>query len=85
MSMLPEDPENTILKRLKRPKPEDGEPHRVRAIYISSPVEHNVLVDITATIECKVAALRAHGYDEALIEKLCWANWASVLGRTLPD
>lgn len=26
MSMLPEDPENTILRRLKRPKPEDGEP-----------------------------------------------------------
>jgi membrane protein required for colicin V production len=26
MSMLPEDPENTILKRLKRPRPEDGEP-----------------------------------------------------------
>jgi membrane protein required for colicin V production len=26
MSMLPDDPENTILKRLKRPKPEDGEP-----------------------------------------------------------
>ena len=26
MSMLPDDPENTILKRLKRTKPEDGEP-----------------------------------------------------------
>jgi membrane protein required for colicin V production len=26
MSMLPDDPENTILKRFKRPKPEDGEP-----------------------------------------------------------
>jgi len=26
MSMLPDDPENTILKRLKRPRPEDGEP-----------------------------------------------------------
>src|SRR5690242_16433171 len=26
MSMLPEDPENTILKRLKRTKPEDSEP-----------------------------------------------------------
>jgi membrane protein required for colicin V production len=25
MSMLPDDPESTILKRLKRPKPEDGE------------------------------------------------------------
>ena len=26
MSMLPDDPESTILKRLKRPKPDDGEP-----------------------------------------------------------
>ena len=26
MSMLPDDPESTILRRLKRPKPEDGEP-----------------------------------------------------------
>jgi membrane protein required for colicin V production len=26
MSMLPEDPENTILKRLKRPKPEEEPP-----------------------------------------------------------
>jgi membrane protein required for colicin V production len=26
MSMLPDDPESTILKRLKRPKPEEGEP-----------------------------------------------------------
>jgi membrane protein required for colicin V production len=24
-SMLPDDPESTILKRLKRPRPEDGE------------------------------------------------------------
>ena len=26
MSMLPDDPESTILKRLKRPKPDEGEP-----------------------------------------------------------
>ena len=26
MSMLPDDPESTILKRLKRPKVDDGEP-----------------------------------------------------------
>jgi membrane protein required for colicin V production len=26
ISLLPEDPENTILKRLKRPKPEEAEP-----------------------------------------------------------
>lgn len=27
-------------------------------------------------------ALRAHGYDDALLEKLCHANWLSVLERT---
>jgi membrane protein required for colicin V production len=26
MSMLPDDPESTILKRLKKPKPEEDEP-----------------------------------------------------------
>lgn len=29
-----------------------------------------------------IAALRAHGYDEALIGKLAWGNWLSVLRRT---
>jgi membrane protein required for colicin V production len=28
MSMLPDDPESTILKRLKKPKPEDEEPQQ---------------------------------------------------------
>jgi membrane protein required for colicin V production len=28
MSMLPDDPESTILKRLKRPKPEDSDPQQ---------------------------------------------------------
>ncbi len=28
------------------------------------------------------AAMRAHGYDEALMEKLCFGNWLAVLGRT---
>ena len=26
MSMLPDDPESTILKRLKRPRPDDADP-----------------------------------------------------------
>lgn len=29
-----------------------------------------------------IAALRAHGYDAALIGKLAWGNWLSVLRRT---
>ncbi|WP_434612772.1 dipeptidase [Tabrizicola sp. M-4] len=29
-----------------------------------------------------IDALRAHGYDEALLAKLAWGNWLSVLRRT---
>jgi membrane dipeptidase len=29
-----------------------------------------------------IAALRVHGYDEALIQKLAWGNWLAVLRRT---
>ena len=29
-----------------------------------------------------IEAMRAHGYDEALLRKLCWGNWISVLRRT---
>jgi membrane dipeptidase len=29
-----------------------------------------------------IAALRAHGYDDALIGKLAWGNWLAVLRRT---
>ncbi|NIZ10841.1 dipeptidase [Pseudooceanicola sp. HF7] len=28
------------------------------------------------------SAMRAHGYDEALMEKLCWRNWVRVLRKT---
>jgi len=27
-------------------------------------------------------ALRSHGYDDALLEKLCWRNWLATLRRT---
>ena len=32
-----------------------------------------------------VSAMRHHGYNEALIEKICWRNWADVIGRTIGD
>jgi LmbE family N-acetylglucosaminyl deacetylase len=40
--------------------PEVGEPHRVRQVYISGNSEPNVWVDITETIDQKIAALRQH-------------------------
>jgi membrane dipeptidase len=35
-----------------------------------------------AGLPALVAALRAHGYDQALLRKLCHENWLSVLGRS---
>lgn len=29
-----------------------------------------------------VQAMRDHGYDEALVERLCWGNWMRVLKKT---
>lgn len=39
----------------------DGlEPHKVKQLFLASAVESNVLVDITATIDLKLAAILAH-------------------------
>ena len=40
--------------------PEEGTPHAVQAIYVSSTLEPNTWIDITATMETKIAALKAH-------------------------
>jgi len=40
--------------------PGEGAPHRVQAIYVSSTTEPNAAVDITETIDAKIAALRCH-------------------------
>lgn len=40
--------------------PEAGEPHRVRKVYVRGNGEPNVWVDITHTIERKIAALKLH-------------------------
>lgn len=40
--------------------PEEGAAHAIRAIYLSSAVEPNTRIDITATIGDKIAALRRH-------------------------
>lgn len=38
-----------------------------------------------AGLPALVAAMRGHGYDEALIAKLCRGNWMRVLGLTWKD
>jgi LmbE family N-acetylglucosaminyl deacetylase len=40
--------------------PEVGEPHRVRKVYVSGNSEPNLWMDITETIDQKIAALRQH-------------------------
>jgi membrane protein required for colicin V production len=39
MSMLPDDPESTILKRLKKPKPEEDEPAPGQRSGLDAPSE----------------------------------------------
>jgi LmbE family N-acetylglucosaminyl deacetylase len=40
--------------------PERGSPHQVAAVYLSGSLEPNVLVDVSASIEAKVAAIQCH-------------------------
>ena len=62
--------------------PEDGEPHRVRYVYVSNSRQPNVWVDITGTIEQKIEALRQHksqmgDWDPAEMIR----NWAAETGK----
>ena len=62
--------------------PEDGEPHRVRYVFVSSAHKPNVWVDITSTIESKIEALRQHksqmgDWDPAEMIR----NWAAEAGK----
>lgn len=41
----------------------------------------NDLAD-AAALPRLVEAMRAHGYDTPLLEKICWRNWLSLLSRT---
>ncbi len=40
--------------------PEEGAAHKVQAVYIGSTTEPNAAIDITGTIDLKIAALRRH-------------------------
>jgi LmbE family N-acetylglucosaminyl deacetylase len=40
--------------------PEEGVPHKVQAVYVSSTHSPNTWIDITSTIDVKIEALRAH-------------------------
>jgi LmbE family N-acetylglucosaminyl deacetylase len=40
--------------------PEEGTPHKVQAVYVSSTHSPNTWIDITGTIDTKIEALKAH-------------------------
>ncbi len=61
---------------------EDGEPHRVRQVYVSSTQKPNVWIDISGTIDTKVDALRQHksqmgNWDPAEMIR----SWAAETGK----
>jgi LmbE family N-acetylglucosaminyl deacetylase len=62
--------------------PEDGEPHRVRSIYVSGAEKPNVWIDISITVERKIEALRQHksqlgDWDPAEMLR----TWSSETGK----
>jgi LmbE family N-acetylglucosaminyl deacetylase len=62
--------------------PEDGEPHRVRYIYVSGAEKPNVWIDISNTVEQKIEALRQHKSqlgDWNPAEML--RNWSAETGK----
>jgi len=62
--------------------PEAGEPHRVQQVYIYGNDESNAWVDISETIEIKIAALREHASqmgDWDPTDRI--KEWSSDVGR----
>jgi len=65
--------------------PDAGRPHKVHAVYVSSTPSPNTWVDVTETIEAKIAALRAHRSqlgDRDLSPRIC--GWAMDEARRAP-
>jgi LmbE family N-acetylglucosaminyl deacetylase len=62
--------------------PDAGAPHRVRQVYVHGNPEPNAWIDISATIDLKVEALRQHasqlsGWDPAEMIRA----WAAETGK----
>ncbi|MFC2052829.1 PIG-L deacetylase family protein [Chloroflexota bacterium] len=59
--------------------PELGPPHNVKALYLRGDVQHNVWIDISATIEVKIKALLQHKSQlwewDPRETILSWATW----------
>ncbi|MCL2103056.1 MAG: PIG-L family deacetylase, partial [Syntrophorhabdaceae bacterium] len=63
--------------------PELGKAHKVCAVYVSSTMQPDTWIDITATIERKIEALRAHRSqlgDRNIAPMIC--AWAAGEGET---
>lgn len=60
---------------------EGFEPHQVREVYISSPVEPTTYVDISTTLERKIQALRHHKSQVDPGDGQWIRDWASETGK----
>lgn len=62
--------------------PEDGEPHRVKQVYVRGNDQPNVWVDISDTVEIKIAALKKHVSqlgDRDPTERI--KSWSAEIGK----
>jgi len=79
--MLPEVPLETMLRHLDHLIENLGEDHVGLGSDFDGAVVPEQIGDITGLPKLR-AAMAKHGYNEALIKKLCHENWLRVLEKT---
>ena len=78
--MIPDVPISRVLAHMDALLERLGED----GVAIGSDYDGAVVPDALNGVDCLPALRRAmtdHGYDDSLVEKICWRNWLAVLGR----
>ena len=79
--MLPDVPMDTLLRHLDHLLKHLGEDRVGIGSDFDGAVSPEAISDV-AGLPALRAAMRAHGYDEALMKKICHENWLRVLEKT---
>ena len=79
--MLADTPLDSMLRHLDHMIGLAGEDHVGLGSDFDGAMVPEMIGDI-AGLPALRSAMRAHGYDDELMEKLCFGNWLAVLGRT---
>lgn len=80
-AMVPDTPISDMLAHLDHLITRLGETRVGLGSDFDGATVPDAITDVTG-LPVLVQAMRDHGYDEALVERLCWGNWMRVLRAT---